>query len=169
MRNGELGLLLGLALGFAAVFGGWNAFIVVFGCAAAGLFLGRLLDGMYDVRAVAGILIGALRRAHAQAALIARGRGPGLPRDPAGSAFTSRLREWRSHLPGTAPGTAPSARFGPHMSRRTAPWSARRQPGTRDQTAVLDLLDLTDETMEIRHRGVARLTKGTRLRINRSR
>ena len=47
-----LGLLTGLALGFAAAFGGVTAFLVVLLFAAIGLGIGRYLDGELDVSAM---------------------------------------------------------------------------------------------------------------------
>jgi hypothetical protein len=49
-----LGLLVGLALGFAGAFGGFGAFVVVAFCAAIGLGVGRYLDGRLDVAALTG-------------------------------------------------------------------------------------------------------------------
>ncbi len=42
-------LLCGLALGLAAAFGGATAFLVVLVFGAAGLFVGRVLDGAVDL------------------------------------------------------------------------------------------------------------------------
>lgn len=44
-----LGLLYGLALGLAAAFGGTAEFLLVLVLGAAGLFVGRVLDGAVDV------------------------------------------------------------------------------------------------------------------------
>lgn len=44
-----LGLLYGLALGLAAAFGGTAEFLMVLVLGAAGLFVGRILDGAIDV------------------------------------------------------------------------------------------------------------------------
>jgi hypothetical protein len=49
-----LGLLGGLALGFAAAFGGFTAFLLVALFAAAGLAIGRWADGRLDVSALTG-------------------------------------------------------------------------------------------------------------------
>jgi hypothetical protein len=49
-----LGLLVGLALGFAGVFGGFGALLVVALCAAVGLGVGRYLDGRLDIGALLG-------------------------------------------------------------------------------------------------------------------
>ncbi len=44
-----LGLIYGLALGLAAAFGGTAEFLVVLIAGAAGLFVGRVLDGAVDL------------------------------------------------------------------------------------------------------------------------
>lgn len=44
-----LGLIYGLALGLAAAFGGTAQFLVVLIAGAAGLFVGRVLDGAVDL------------------------------------------------------------------------------------------------------------------------
>jgi hypothetical protein len=49
-----LGLGTGLALGFAAAFGGFSAFVVVLLLGALGLLAGRLLDGKLDLSALLG-------------------------------------------------------------------------------------------------------------------
>jgi hypothetical protein len=49
-----LGLLYGLFLGIAAAFGGVNEFLVVLVFGAAGLFLGRVLDGAVDLTSYLG-------------------------------------------------------------------------------------------------------------------
>ncbi len=46
-----LGLIVGLALGFAVAFGGFVAFLIVGVFAAIGLGVGRYLDGQLDVSA----------------------------------------------------------------------------------------------------------------------
>jgi hypothetical protein len=53
MSATRLGLLTGLALGFAGAFGGFVAFLVVGVFGAVGLLVGRYLDGQLDVGAVA--------------------------------------------------------------------------------------------------------------------
>ncbi|WP_020669297.1 hypothetical protein [Amycolatopsis nigrescens] len=50
-----LGLIAGLALGFAAAFGGFSAFVVVLVLGALGLLAGRWLDGKLDLSALTGI------------------------------------------------------------------------------------------------------------------
>ena len=47
-----IGLATGLALGFAAAFGGLTAFLIVVLFAAIGLGVGRYLDGELDVSAM---------------------------------------------------------------------------------------------------------------------
>jgi hypothetical protein len=49
-----LGLLSGLALGFAAAFGGFGAFAAVFVLGGLGLLAGRRLDGKLDLAALVG-------------------------------------------------------------------------------------------------------------------
>ncbi|MEV0359437.1 hypothetical protein AB0H71_25620 [Nocardia sp. NPDC050697] len=49
MNATTLGLLAGLALGFAGAFGGFGAFVVVLLFGAVGLLVGRWLDGELDV------------------------------------------------------------------------------------------------------------------------
>ena len=49
-----LGLLYGLVLGLAAAFGGVSEFLMVLVFGAAGLFVGRVLDGAIDVTAYLG-------------------------------------------------------------------------------------------------------------------
>jgi hypothetical protein len=50
----RLGLLIGLALGFAAAFGGFGALAVVALLGALGLAVGRYLDGRLDLGALVG-------------------------------------------------------------------------------------------------------------------
>ncbi|GAA1979914.1 hypothetical protein [Amycolatopsis minnesotensis] len=53
--NGTLyGLIVGLALGFAAAFGGFPAFVIVLVLGALGLLAGRWLDGKLDLSALVG-------------------------------------------------------------------------------------------------------------------
>lgn len=54
MTTTSLGLATGLALGFAAAFGGFAAFVVVLLFGAVGLLVGRLLGGQLDVSALVG-------------------------------------------------------------------------------------------------------------------
>ncbi|MET0133805.1 MAG: hypothetical protein ABW215_09450 [Kibdelosporangium sp.] len=49
-----LGLLTGLALGFAGAFGGFGAFLIVLVLGALGLFVGRVLDGKLDLSQLTG-------------------------------------------------------------------------------------------------------------------
>jgi TM2 domain-containing membrane protein YozV len=49
-----LGLITGLALGFAAVFGGLTGFVIVLLLGAMGLGVGRYLDGQLDLSALSG-------------------------------------------------------------------------------------------------------------------
>ncbi len=49
-----LGLVSGLALGFAAAFGGFGAFLIVLLGGALGLVVGRVLDGRLDLSGLTG-------------------------------------------------------------------------------------------------------------------
>jgi hypothetical protein len=50
----SIGLLVGLALGFAGAFGGFTAFIIVLFLGVLGLLVGRLLDGQLDLSSLTG-------------------------------------------------------------------------------------------------------------------
>lgn len=54
MNGTMIGLITGLALGFAAAFGGFSAFVVVLVLGAIGLLAGRVLDGKLDLSALLG-------------------------------------------------------------------------------------------------------------------
>jgi hypothetical protein len=45
MSNGALGLIVGMALGFAGYFGGFGAFLLVAALGGIGFVAGRFLDG----------------------------------------------------------------------------------------------------------------------------
>ena len=49
-----MGLLVGLALGFAGAFGGFTAFIIVLFLGVLGLLVGRVLDGQLDLSSLTG-------------------------------------------------------------------------------------------------------------------
>jgi hypothetical protein len=49
-----IGLIAGLALGFAGAFGGWAAFMIVLVLGAVGLVAGRVIDGRLDLSAYLG-------------------------------------------------------------------------------------------------------------------
>ena len=49
LSNGQLGLIVGLALGIAGAFGGFSAFLIVLLLGAVGLLVGRYLDGQLDL------------------------------------------------------------------------------------------------------------------------
>jgi len=49
MRNSTLGLVAGIALGFAAVFGGFDAFLIVAVLGFIGLVIGAVVDGDVDL------------------------------------------------------------------------------------------------------------------------
>lgn len=54
MSNSVLGLIVGLALGFAGWFGGLGAFLVVLVLGIIGLLVGRYLDGQLDLDGLTG-------------------------------------------------------------------------------------------------------------------
>ncbi len=54
MTHTQLGLLAGLALGFAAAFGGLGVFLVVLVLGVLGLLAGRVLDGKLDLSQLSG-------------------------------------------------------------------------------------------------------------------
>ncbi len=49
MSRASVGLLAGMALGFAAYFGGFGAFLLVAALGALGFLIGRYADGDLDV------------------------------------------------------------------------------------------------------------------------
>lgn len=49
MRASLIGLLVGIALGFAAAFGGLGAFLLVLVLGAVGFIVGKVIDGELDV------------------------------------------------------------------------------------------------------------------------
>ncbi|MDN5724421.1 MAG: hypothetical protein L0G99_00625 [Propionibacteriales bacterium] len=54
MSTSQIGLLTGLVLGVVAFFGGFGAFLIVLVMGAAGLLVGRWLEGKLDVQALFG-------------------------------------------------------------------------------------------------------------------
>ena len=54
MTSTQLGLLTGIALGMAAAFGGFGAFVVVLVLGALGLLVGRYLEGKLDLAQLVG-------------------------------------------------------------------------------------------------------------------
>ncbi|MBN6038496.1 hypothetical protein [Amycolatopsis sp. 195334CR] len=54
MNATQWGLLAGLALGLAAAFGGFGAFLIVLVLGALGLLVGRFLDGKLDLSQLTG-------------------------------------------------------------------------------------------------------------------
>ncbi|MGW7066350.1 hypothetical protein ACWGII_35380 [Streptomyces sp. NPDC054855] len=54
MSTALVGLMAGMALGFAGWFGGFGAFLLVAALGAVGFVLGRLVDDGTDVRAFIG-------------------------------------------------------------------------------------------------------------------
>jgi nitrate/nitrite transporter NarK len=55
MNATTLGLLTGLALGFAGAFGGFGAFLIVLVLALLGLLVGRVLDGKLALSQLTGV------------------------------------------------------------------------------------------------------------------
>jgi hypothetical protein len=49
VKRSTIGLVVGMALGFAAAFGGFSAFLLVIGLGALGLLAGKVLDGELDL------------------------------------------------------------------------------------------------------------------------
>jgi hypothetical protein len=49
MRPSVLGLIVGIALGFAAAFGGFSAFVLVAILAGVGFVVGRIVEGDLDL------------------------------------------------------------------------------------------------------------------------
>jgi hypothetical protein len=54
MNGTMIGLLAGLALGFAGAFGGPVAFLIVLVLGAVGLLVGRWVDGALDLSSLTG-------------------------------------------------------------------------------------------------------------------
>lgn len=54
MNATRIGLLTGLALGLAAAFGGFQAFLIVLVLGGLGLLIGRFLDGKLDLSQFTG-------------------------------------------------------------------------------------------------------------------
>jgi uncharacterized membrane protein len=54
VNSTQLGLLTGLALGLAAAFGGFGAFLLVLVLGALGLLAGRFLDGKLNLSQLTG-------------------------------------------------------------------------------------------------------------------
>ncbi|MER5465983.1 hypothetical protein ABT010_36145 [Streptomyces sp. NPDC002668] len=54
MTSTQMGLLTGLALGLAAAFGGFYAFLIVLVLGTVGLLAGRYLDGKLDLAQLTG-------------------------------------------------------------------------------------------------------------------
>ncbi|MGH3949477.1 MAG: hypothetical protein ACRDSE_10165 [Pseudonocardiaceae bacterium] len=56
MNPTGLGLLAGLALGFAAAFGGFGAFLLVLVLGVIGLLVGRWTEGKLDLSQLTGVV-----------------------------------------------------------------------------------------------------------------
>ena len=62
MSRSTLGLLVGLALGYAAIFGGFGEMLVVALLAAIGFAAGKALDGDLDLSQIGEQVTDAVRR-----------------------------------------------------------------------------------------------------------
>lgn len=62
MNLGLIGLVVGMALGFAGYFGGFAAFLLVAALGAVGFVVGRLLEGELDLSDLGELLRGRDRR-----------------------------------------------------------------------------------------------------------
>ena len=54
MSTSQFAVIVGIALGGVAVFGGFVSFVIVLLFAVAGLVIGRLLEGKLDLRSLVG-------------------------------------------------------------------------------------------------------------------
>ncbi|HLU44373.1 MAG TPA: hypothetical protein VKZ67_05040 [Natronosporangium sp.] len=54
MRPSVIGLMAGIALGFAAAFGGFGAFLAVALLGLLGFLTGRAVEGRFDLSALSG-------------------------------------------------------------------------------------------------------------------
>ena len=54
MSTSQFAVIVGIALGVVAVFGGFVSFLIVLLLAAAGLVIGRMLEGKLDLRSLVG-------------------------------------------------------------------------------------------------------------------
>jgi hypothetical protein len=54
MRPSQVGLLFGVALGFAGAFGGFDAFLLVLVLGIIGLVVGKVVEGDLDVGSLLG-------------------------------------------------------------------------------------------------------------------
>ena len=62
MSRSTLGLLIGIALGYAAIFGGFGEMLIVALLAALGFAAGKALDGELDLTQIGGQVTDAVRR-----------------------------------------------------------------------------------------------------------
>ncbi|BFV56685.1 hypothetical protein KCMC57_up17890 [Kitasatospora sp. CMC57] len=62
MNLGLIGLMVGMALGFAGYFGGFAAFLLVAVLGLVGFVVGRLLEGDFDLHDLGELLRGRDRR-----------------------------------------------------------------------------------------------------------
>lgn len=62
MSRSTLGLLVGLALGYAAIFGGFGDMLIVALIAGAGFLVGKALDGDLDLTQLGEQVTDAVRR-----------------------------------------------------------------------------------------------------------
>ena len=54
MSTSQFAVIVGIALGVVAVFAGFVSFVIVLLLAAAGLVIGRMLEGKLDLKALVG-------------------------------------------------------------------------------------------------------------------
>jgi len=52
MSGSQMGIAVGVALGFAGAFGGFGAFVIVLVLGGAGFVVGRVLDSELDIGSV---------------------------------------------------------------------------------------------------------------------
>ena len=62
MSRSTLGLIVGLALGFAAIFGGFGEMLVVALIAGLGYLVGKALDGDLDLEQLSDQVTNSIRR-----------------------------------------------------------------------------------------------------------
>lgn len=54
MSATQLGIVVGMALGFAGAFGGFSAFIIVLFLGIVGFVIGRVLEGEFGIDSIFG-------------------------------------------------------------------------------------------------------------------
>jgi hypothetical protein len=143
MSNPGLGMAVGMGLGFAAAFGGPEAFAIVLAAAVAGLFAGRAVDGAGDPIAVTESVSRRTREIGTVTVAAIR-----LSGRRARFALGARAAAWRRRTQTIAADTLGA-------------WSGRLRAGSAEETTVLRLSDLTEQTVELRpRRGLLGLRTG---------